>query len=1248
MKKTLVLIFLFSIFTNLNSQTVTIFKKIEWNQEKKKEVFENISYKNDLPLYSTTVNLSKAGINSNSVSIEIIPKKTEKVEIKNNEFISSKIDFIQSVFYGRDVPYLNLSFHPYIKKSGIVYKIIDFELKIIAKENKLLKNNPVYKSNSVLNFGTWVKIAIPERGIYKITNSELESLGFSNPGSVRVFGNDVGELSFWNEYFVDNDLIENKIYKGSDYILFFAEGAEKWFYNESKEMFEIQKNSFSDTAYYYLTDKNTGFSNSISNISQPTQTESATITNYDYFASYEEETINILHSGRIWLGESFLYEQQKTFNFEIPNYVSGSNAKIRISTAARAFSNSTMNYSFAGNNKTVTFDDVDGAHHLKYVDPLTNYYDFILNTESLDVDLKYNKPTSSAEAWIDKIILNAKRELKYSDGQMIFRSRDNVGKNNYSKFKISSGNSNLMIWNINNPTQPENIQYDISGTTLSFKIKTDTVKEFIVFDVTNCLTPVFEGNSLGNIENQDLHNVSSNIDMLVITPAEFELQANQFAQIHRDYDDYNVLVVKTNEIYNEFGCGQAGAPPIRDYIRMVYEKTNKNLRYVLLFGDGTYNNKADISEFNPNYIPTYQTFNSFNTDGISTTSDDFYALLDNDEGEYTGKLDLAVGRMPIKNTQEADEMVAKIQMYYSNQSYGDWRNIVTLLADDWDESGDNFVDDSEIIANKVNQNMPYMNIKKIYLDAYMQQSSANGEEYPDAVTELNNRVNNGSLIVNYIGHGSEEALSGERVVTRQIINNWNNFEALALFITGTCSFSRYDDASTTEDKTSAGEMVVLNPNGGAIVMLTTARVSYSGTNLSLNNNFYDYLFSKNGDDYLKIGDAYFMAKNDMNNDTNNSYNALFFTLLGDPAIKLMYAENKIHTTKINAVEIENYSDTLRALDRVTINGFVSDDNDVLLRDFNGTLTLTFFDKKQDFQTLNNDGNGSVPFWTQYNKLFRGRASVTNGNFDISFIIPRDIIYSYGKPKFSYYANTTNKQATGYYEDITLGGINPDAEEDNQGPKIRLFMNDSSFVTGGMTDPNPSVFAILSDENGINTSSASFGHDILATLDDNPNKAYSLNEYYQSDIDNYKQGTVDYGLFKLAPGNHTVSLKAWDTYNNSSEKTITFVVTEDNELILKHLLNYPNPFTTNTDFYFEHNKPGIYLDVLLQIFTVSGKLVKTIHQPMTTTGYRSEPINWDGLDDFGNKIGSGVYIYRVKIRTPDGKTAEEYEKVLILK
>ncbi len=1249
------------IFTNyfIFAQNYSFTDNISWQDNYELSInntkistlnFQNAFFDDNFtPIFNKSINISDYGINQTNIDVEITDIKYETIsncpsKLKNNSNILDKINFNYSVFKGRNNYFLEYNFYPFIKKNGQIFKVTSFKVTILSKNSTKQNYEPKnYATNSILNSGTWVKIGIPQSGVYKLTFDELKSLGFSSPEQVRIFGNDAGVLSFWNYDQVPDDLTENYIYKGSDYILFYADGASRWKYNSSNSYFYRNTNIYSDTAYYFLTDYNTGFSNSIPDYNQPSN-PTKTITSFDFYDIFEKNDINLIRSGRIWLSNPFLYNPQQTIPFTVPNIISGEQGKIIMTLAVRTPQTASINTVIEDINRTDVFSPHFGETYNTYVDYQKMIFNFTQNSSSPTLNLTFNKPTSSANAWIDYITINTKCNLAYQN-QLIFSSTENIGTGKISEFKISSADNNIKVWDISSPTLPLNIKCLLSGNYANFTTATDTIKRFITFKETECLTPVTTGANVGTIANQNLHNVPVNTDMIIIAAPIFVSQANEIAQIHKSHDNLNCIVVTTDQIYNEFSSGMKNVPAIRNYIRMVYEKTNFNLKYVLLFGDGSYNNIGATTASNPNYIPTFQTYDSFNIQELSTVSDDFYTFLDENEGELTGASDVAIGRFPVKSTDEADIMVAKLKTYYDPQNYGDWHNIITMATDDRDKSGDTFTNDAESLADKIDTIIPFMNIKKIYLDGYQQQTSANGEEYPDAIVEFNNRLNNGTLIVNYLGHGSEHALTSEGLVTTTSISSWTNSDKLPLFITGTCEFSRYDNASAdlSAQITSAGEMIILQPNGGSIALLTTARVSYSGTNTYINNKFYSFLFSKHNGVNCSIGDAYMLAKNQM-----TSFHKFLFVLLGDPAVRLQYATNRIVPSTINGQDITTFQDSIQALDTVTIEGYLTDDANNKLTDFNGTITLSYFDKKRFSQTLNNDGNGAMNYWSQYNKLFRGRAAVTNGNFKISFIIPKDIYYNYGKSKFSFYAQSDDKQATGQNKDVILGGINPNAPTDNTPPKIRLFINDSSFVNGGITDPNPSIYAILSDDNGINTSSASIGHDISVTLDNNPNKTYSLNEYYQSDINNFKQGTVSFQLFKLPEGTHSAKLKAWDIQNNSNEKNIEFVVVKNNELTISHLLNYPNPFTTNTNFYFEHNKPGVNLDILLQITTVSGKVVKTIHTQMITDGYRSSPINWNGTDDFGKPIARGVYIYSLKIRTPNGKTVQQYEKLLILK
>ena len=373
-----------------------------------------------------------------------------------------------------------------------------------------------------------------------------------------------------------------------------------------------------------------------------------------------------------------------------------------------------------------------------------------------------------------------------------------------------------------------------------------------------------------------------------------------------------------------------------------------------------------------------------------------------------------------------------------------------------------------------------------------------------------------------------------------------------------------------------------------------------------------------------------------------------FALLGDPALKLGKPGPRVITDEINGVNVSMVTDTLKALSKITVTGHVENSSGALLTNYNGLVYPTVFDKRKTRYTLGQDIASPVkPFDTQNNIVYKGKSTVNNGQFTFSFVVPKDIDYSFGKGKISYYGNTTNAHYYGFDTSIVVGGVNPDGIADDIGPEVDLYMNDENFVNGGLTDSNPLFLANINDENGINTTGNGIGHNITLIIDGNTAAPIILNNFYEADLDTYQSGKVSYRLSELEEGPHQLVFKVWDVNNNSSESILDFIVVAEEEIGISHLLNYPNPFTTNTDFYFEHNQVCNSLDVKVEIFTVSGKLVKTIIETVHTAGFRSDGINWNGRDEYGDKLGRGVYVYRLSIETEQGNKAEKIEKLVIL-
>jgi hypothetical protein len=529
------------------------------------------------------------------------------------------------------------------------------------------------------------------------------------------------------------------------------------------------------------------------------------------------------------------------------------------------------------------------------------------------------------------------------------------------------------------------------------------------------------------------------------------------------------------------------------------------------------------------------------------------------------------------------------------------------------------------------------------MDAFPKVVTAGGERFPAMVSAIDANIQRGVLVANYIGHGGEVGLADERVVSVDQINSWNNIQALHLFVSATCEFTRFDDP----DRVSAGEWVFLNPSGGAIAMLTTTRSVYFGVNTTVGTELMKRVFNRYPDGQaFEFGE---LSRRTKNAASASSSNKRSFTLIGDPALRLALPRYKIITDSINGLNPTIQMDTLRALSKARIKGHIEDYDGNVLNTWNGVLTPTIFDKSKLQSTLEQDEESPlIQFEQQTNKIYRGQSSIINGYFDFEFIVPKDIALNMDFGKISYYGHNGVFDAQGFDTSFYVGGIDPNGVQDSQGPEISLFMNQEGFVNGSITDENPVLLAKIEDENGVNTVGNGIGHDIVAILDGQTAQPFVLNDFYTANLNSYQAGEVRYQFKDLSPGKHTLALKVWDVNNNSNMAQIEFVVQQKETPSLEHVLNYPNPFTTRTEFMFEHNQSCSSLDVQVQIFTVAGRLVKTIQQEVPTTGFRVSGIFWDGRDDFGDELARGTYLYRLSIQTSDGTFAEQTEKLVLLK
>lgn len=1223
--------------------------------------FENAIYPDPetmIPSYFELIKVENQASASN-VTVEItnpqwqLLNESEIALIKNFEkFQNQKYSYTIAKETGKE--YIELTV-PTIRKgqNDQLEKLVSFRITMNNTDKNSLdksKNSPKpVKSNSLLSSGKWIKISTDKTGIHKITYAELQSWGLTNLSNISVWGNGGKQLPYMNNQDSPDDLnsipiyIEkgvDEIFNQDDYILFYAEGAKTLSYNSTVGMWTEAQHPYTKEIYYFLTTDQS--QNTIKTAPEPTGAVTYTTDAYDAIVTFEENDTNLIKSGREWFGETFDLITNRSYNTKLSNPEIGSTLKIWLRAAAR--SSSSSSFTLKANSSSIGYLNLNsviiGDDLVDIASVNSQVYTSTIPDGNLALDLTYNKSNSSSVGWLDFITVNARQKLNYQDSQLLFRDSKSVGAGNISQFNILNVNQSTKIWDVSNINATKQISTLLSGNSLSFKQTTDSLKQFVLFEPNNALSVKF----IGNVTNQNLHGLNQP-DMVIVTHSNFISQAKELASIHQEKDGLSVAVVTNEEVYNEFSSGNPDVCAIRNLMRMLYQRAsndNEYPRYLLLFGDGSYDNLSTKSS-NTNFILTYQSDRSINQTQ-SYVTDDFFGLLDETEGEASGLLDIGIGRFPVKTTEEADLVLEKIKQYVSTDNIGDWQSKLCFIGDD--EDNNTHIQDANTLADYISTNHQEYNVQKIFFDAYKQEITSAGASYPDVTNAINSTINNGTLLVNYTGHGNERWFAHEKVIMLDDVKSWKNFNSLSLFITASCEISRFDDYNLT----STGEWILLSPNGGGIALLSTTRVVYSNPNYVLNYNFLKNLFVRNSTDnsYYALGDLVKITKNL----SGTGYNKRNFSLLGDPALKLRNPSYKAELMEINGKPLSEPLDTLKALSEVNLTGSIVDFEGNAANNFNGTLTVTLFDKAKSITTLANDATSyPMTFSSRENILYKGNATVENGQFAINFILPKDINYQYGNGRISLFATNQSETATGSNESIIVGGISDNAAEDNIGPKIEIYLNDENFTDGGICDPNPKFLIKLYDESGINTTGIGIGHDLTATLSstNEDDQKFTLNNYYQSETNDFTRGTVEYQLSNLSEGVKTLKVKAWDIYNNSSEAEISFNVTSGNKLIIKNFYSYPNPFRDNTSMYFEHNQPDASFDVEIQIYNLAGMLVqKLFYNEQNSGNYRIGPITWDGINYNGSKLGRGMYICKLIVKSSSGDSAHLQQKLIIMK
>lgn len=1098
--------------------------------------------------------------------------------------------------------------------------------------------------NSPLSTGKWSKIGAGKQGIYKLTGAQLESLGFTLPivsNQLQLFGFDLSNLNDKVPSIPSIGLIENAIkvvdggdgqISAKDYILFYNQGPIYWKYDSMVSSVMHKNYSSADTVFYFLTLGQNGKRIGLQDL-QSQNTITKEIFNQHYV--FEKDSVSLLNSGKTFYGPPMGLGAGKTTQFSFPFSTQGMNSlsqlKINYHVASTTYQENGQ-FDFLLNDQLVKSSTLSPVSGMLYDDIASEKTDSLLVNQLANWPVKsslkmaFNSINSNSTGWIDYVEMHIKKPIGFwQDSTISFFIEEGLQPGKIANCKIQNVDPTAIIWNVSNNQNPQEIKWGIDVNGVGYFLQTlDAPSSFFGVRQSTFETPTL----IGSINNQNIPINNKGVDYVIITAPAYINAANRYQQFQQSQFGRKAIVVNARELYNDFSGGQASAVAIRNYLKSLQNSAllnNVNApKYLLLLGIGNFNyHKINIEQ----ELPTYESVNS-NSILSSFSTDDFFAALstNDDINNYNAllQLQLSVGRIPARTAQEADSVISKLINYQTKNIGGTWENKITWVADDGDYNL--HLQDAEAIINHLQAKTPQWDQNKIYLDFFTPSSSSSGNTYPLAFNAIQQSIQEGTLLLNYTGHGNYLRLSEEAVISQTQFDLWKNAGKLPLMVAASCNFAPYDQPGL---QAIAWDALMKNSNG-IIGLVAANRLVFAYSNKQINDLYIQQLLVKNASgNYYSIGEALQNAKIADWANGGDRVNDLKFNLIGDPALKLNLPNCQMNVQKINEKNFIGH-DTLLSGTKYTLQGNILK-NGLLLSNYTGRLEMTIYDAAKTKKTLANLSSSiSVPIMVQENILFKGRASVIQGKYSIDFILPIQVVNSSNPLRIELATLDTNYSASIILDSIYVKLNQAFNNQDTIGPKISTFLNDPLFKQGGWAMSNSKIYINLSDSSGIQTSGNILGHDLALWIDNDPIPII-LNNYFVTDLDTYKSGKVQFALPTLSEGLHRIIIKAWDLIGNSSSDTLFFEVPKSSSLAIKNATNYPNPFVQKTRFSFEINQIGANDLILFEVFDWSGKRL-FYQSKIQVINQNRVYLDWDDKTIPGIKLSPGIYFYKFSVKS----------------
>ena len=1114
-----------------------------------------------------------------------------------------------------------------------------------------------YADTSLLATGKWVKVAVSESGIYQISASDASKWGFSDLSRVKVFGYGGEQLSdtLRANKFVD-DLPQVPVLRSGDRILFYAQGPMSWSWSSSFLVYKQVQHPYATQGYYFITDDSRF--DDLTPAKSSTTPQGNVVTTFTERMCHEQELINPGETGRVLLGEDFTSNNSQSFKFNLDGLVDGSTVLALTRFATKTLNNSSkVTFKYNGNNlageHTINPVSKEDPSHYHY-NALTIRKTFELSgTKELTYTINYTPGGTVNLARLDFITINYQRTLDLSgNSSLLFGLRSNEP----TQYEISGASSNTHVWDLTNKKVPVEMNLVVEGSKGRFSLDNNARHDLIAFNENGSFpTPSL----VGTVDNQSIHGQPIP-DMIILTPSEYMPQAQQLATMHEELDSMRVMIIDHNKVFNEFSSGTPDAAAYRLLCKYFYDRgtdeQGHKLGYLLLLGNGYCDNRRVSNAAKTLNYPMLLVWESVDNDDLtnpfscnekqSYTSDDYFGQLQDNSfiNKPNVKIDIAVGRIPARGTSAANVAVNKIVKYVTQADYGTWKNTMLNVADNEDNSS-HWLHGESVIENVMANGGEHVNFTRVFLDNFEEKSDGSGSKFPDARKKMYKTLTEGTLWWNYSGHGGPSGWTGDGLLVTSDIENNLFYSHQPILFAATCEFSRHDGTNP-----SGGENVLFNPNGGCVAMICPPRLVYMTDNRFLNITAATKMYKRDSNgQVMRLGDLLVYSKN---NTTNGRDNSLRYHLYGDPAMRPAMPQLKAVIDQINGNDVDpDNMPVFQARQTMAITGHIENLAGEKQTNFNGLIESTLYDCEKSVSFI--DDNDKVHTYEErQNKLSLNVNRVNNGEFAMNITIPSEVTVNYDNYRPSLvslyaYDSEHKTEAAGSCDDFYIYGYDETVVADTIGPDISyLGLNSTSFTDGDNVNDSPLLIASVSDESGINFSSAGIGHNMTLTLDGTTTFSDVSSYYTAVEAEKGSAGTINYALSELSNGHHTLKLKVWDVFNNSSEKTITFNVMSGLKPEIDEIKAFPNPASTSTTFLITHNRPEATVTITIEVFNLMGQRVWSTTQSGRSSMFAAFPITWDLSDYSGSRLARGIYLYRATIGTDGHQDSTKTKKLAI--